>query len=152
MSDPLDTVLRIRRLAMDDAARTLASCLHSEETARQAAEAAEAAIGAEGEVAADLSAGDGAVEAFARWLPVGRARAAAARVRHDTATAETARARASLTIARAATEAASALSERRAAERDLLTQRRAQAVLDEVGSRISTDSPVAGPFRGREDR
>jgi len=139
MPDPLDTVLRIRRLAMDDAARILATCLRVEEEARHAADAAEATIGAEGEIAADLSSGDGAVEAFARWLPLGRARAAAARVRHDTATAETARARAGVTIARAATEAALALAERRAAERNLLAERRAQAVLDEVGSRAPED-------------
>ncbi len=149
MPDPLDTVLRIRRMALDDAGRTLAACLHTEDDARQAAEAAEAAeaaIGAEGEMAADLSAGDGAVEAFARWLPVGRARVAAAQSREDTAVAETARARAGVTVARATMKAALALSERRAAERNLLAERRAQAVLDEIGSR-----PQADPFRAPTD-
>ncbi len=152
MPDPLDTVLRIRRLAMDDAARTLTACLYREEDARHAAEAAESAIGAEGEVAADLSAGDGAVEAFARWLPVGRARAAAARVRHDAATTDTTLARAAVTIARAATEAASALCECRAAERDLLSERRAQSVLDEIGSRTPAGQTLVDPLRESADR
>ncbi len=147
MPDPLDTVLRIRRMALDDAARALAACLHAEENARQAAGAAEAAIGAESEAATDLSAGDGVVEAFARWLPVGRARVAAARLREDTAMAETARARAGVTVARAAMKAASALAERRAVERNLLAERRAQAALDEIGNR-----PSADPLRAPADR
>jgi hypothetical protein len=133
MPDPLDTVLRIRRMALDDAVRCMAACLRAEDSAGQAAKAADAAIEAECESAADLAGEDAAVAAFAAWLPVGRACAAACYAALETAVAETGRARAAMTITRAAAEAASSLADRRAAERKMAVERRAQAVLDEIG-------------------
>ena len=77
MSDALQTVMRIRKLAVDEAKRALAESLNVEDQARRVADAAEAQIGIEGQIAADLETGDGAVEAFAAWLPTAtRTRAA----------------------------------------------------------------------------
>ena len=134
MSDALATVMRIRKLAVDEAKRALAEALTLENTARQEAAAAEAQIGLEAEIAADLNTGDGAVEAFAAWLPVGRARAARARAAEEEAAVDVARARAGLSAARAAAEAADNLKERRDAEAAVEANRRSQATLDEIAS------------------
>ena len=133
MPDPLETVLRIRRVTVDDAKRALAALLRAVDAAQAHADAAERLILAEGELAVDTE-GDGAVEAFAAWLPVGRAAAAAARAAHERLQADVARARAALTAARAAAEAAESLLARRAAERAVAEGRRVQAAMDEVAA------------------
>ncbi len=94
--DPLDAVLRVRRMAVDTARRHLAERLTVEEAARKHAEAAETRILSEGQAAADIAAGDGAVEAFAAWLPVGRAEVQAARAAHDQAMTDVNMARAAV--------------------------------------------------------
>ncbi len=132
MSDALQTVMRIRKLAMDEAKRALAEALGTEDAARVEAEAAEAQIGIEGEIAADLNSDDGAVEAFARWLPTGRAIAVRTRAVHEQTLLEVARARAGLSAARAAAEAAEAFKERREAEAAVGAGRRSQAAMDEI--------------------
>jgi hypothetical protein len=137
--DPLESVLRIRRMAIDDARRALARNLQEEEIARRRAEAAEALIYREGEIAADLSVGDGAVEAYAAWLPTGRALLQVARIAHEQCSSDVAIARATLTIARAASEAASNLLARRTAEQNALLERRSQNLMDEVASRQRDD-------------
>jgi flagellar biosynthesis chaperone FliJ len=144
--DPLESVLRIRRMTVDDARRALAQSLRHEEVARHRAEAAEALIYREGEIAADLSVGDGAVEAYAAWLPTGRALLQVARAAHEQCSSDVAIARAALTIARAASEAASNLLARRVAEQNILLERRSQNLMDEVASRqredgVPTDLP-----------
>ena len=132
MSDALQTVMRIRKLAVDEAKRALAEALSAEDAARTEAEAAEAQIGIEGEIAADLNSDDGAVEAFARWLPTGRAIAARTRAAHEQTLLEVARARAGLSAARAAAEAAERLKQRREAEAAVEAGRRSQAAMDEI--------------------
>ena len=136
MPDPLATVLRIRRVTVDEARRHLAAALDAEEVAHANADAAEAAIGAEGEIAADLMADDSAVEAYAAWLPVGRARADAARAACERARSDVATARAAVTVARAAAESADKLLERRQAVIAMEGARRAQADMDEVAGRV----------------
>lgn len=142
--DALDAVLRLRRLVVDDARRTLAQSIQHEEVARHRAEAAETLIYREGELAADLALGDGAVEAYAAWLPVGRALLKAARVAHEQCNSDVAIARAALTIARAASEAASELQSRRVAEQNKVLERRSQNVMDEVASRKIKSADSAG--------
>ena len=137
MPDPLAIVLRIRRVTVDDAKRHLGHALRAADRALRDAEAAEAAITQEGEAAADLGAGDGAVEAYAAWLPVGRGNARAARESYERAQSEVAKARAALTVARAATEAAETLLENRRAEAATHAARHAQAETDEVASRLT---------------
>ncbi len=134
MSDALHTIMRIRKLAVDEARRALAEALKTEDEARRVANAAEAQIGIEGQIAADLEAGDGAVEAFAAWLPTGRAIAMRTRSAHEHTLLEVARARAGLTATRAAAEAAQSVQEQREAERMLEAARRGQAVMDEIAS------------------
>ena len=142
MPDPLATVLRLRRVTVDDAKRSLAAVLRAEEAARMRAEAAESSIDDEAALASDLAGGDEAVEAFAAWLPVGRSKAAAARAEHEQLRSEVAMARAGLTAARAAAEAADALVERRAMQHAVATSRREQASLDEAaGRRAFEDEP-----------
>ena len=134
MSDALQTVMRIRKLAVDEAKRALVEALNVEDHARRVADAAEARIGIEGQIAADLETGDGAVEAFAAWWPTGRAIAMRTRTAHEHTLLEVARARAGLTATRAAAEAAESLQERRQAEQALEATRCSQAVMDEIAS------------------
>jgi flagellar export protein FliJ len=135
MADPLDTVLRIRRVTVDDAKRDLAALLRAEEAAQTKAEATEALIAQEAAAATDLRAGDDAVESYAAWLPVGRANAAAARAAHEDACAAVSQARAALTVARASAESAQQLLDKRAEHRRAEMARKDQAVLDEIASR-----------------
>ena len=137
MPDPLATVLRIRRVTVDDARRRLGAALRAADLAVAQVQAADTAITKEGEIAADLMAGDGAVEAFAAWLPVGRAKAAAAHEASERAQAEVAKARAAVTVARAAAESAEVLLQKRGADAALQAARRAQADTDEVASRLT---------------
>ncbi len=137
MPDPLDTVLRMRRITVDDAKRELASLLRAEELAQSNAGALEALIGQEAVAAADLAAGDEIVEAYAAWLPVGRAKLAAAQATSEQIRCEIAMARAALSVARAAAESAQQLLSKRATERALDANRRSQAAIDEDALRRS---------------
>ena len=67
-SDPLASLLRLRRLTADQARRELAECLRAESEAKQAIAAIDAKIARETEVATSLAGGDAEVEAFAAWL------------------------------------------------------------------------------------
>ncbi len=135
MRDALETVLRIRRVTLDDAKRALAATLRAEEAAQIEASKQEAAIAIEADIASDLGGDDSFVEAFAAWLPGGRARAAAARAAHEQAQSEVAKARAALTAARAAAEAASNLLDRQAALRQAEAAGHAQAEQDDAALR-----------------
>jgi flagellar biosynthesis chaperone FliJ len=135
MRDPLATVLRIRRITVDDARRQLGVAIRAEEQGNMALLEAEAAIGAEGEAASDLRAGDGAVEAYALWLPVGRALVAQAQFAAERARSEVALARAALAVARAAAESADSLLTRRRDAAQLEVLRREQIQTDEVAGR-----------------
>jgi flagellar FliJ protein len=132
MPDPLDTIMRLRRVTVDDAKRELGVSLRAEEEAEAKAKAAEALIGEEAHAAADLSAGDAAVEAFAAWLPVGLSNAAAAQVEYEERRAKVALTRAALSMARAAADVVQNMLDRRAAERAVATSRREQAKLDDM--------------------
>lgn len=130
--DPLDTLVRLRRSVVEDSRRALAACLEAEEAASTAMRGAEAAIFREQEAAAAIEAGDGAVEAFAAWLPRGRQAVAQARDAHGKAGAATVQARAVLAAARASVEAVDRLVANRAAARAAEAARREQTALDET--------------------
>ena len=136
MADPLVTILRLRRLTVDDAKRHLAERLTAEQQAGQAYQAAQAAIAFECKVASDIEATDRAVEAYAAWLPLGRARADAAREALEQARSEVAKARAALTASRAAAEVAGAVLDRRLETLAEQAGRRAQAETDEIAARV----------------
>jgi flagellar export protein FliJ len=132
--DPLEVVLRVRRSTLDEAKRALSAALRVEAGAQRHAELAEALLKEEEEAASNLDLGDGAVEAYAAWLPVGRANAKAARDLLEQRSADVAIARAGLTLARTAAEAAESLLERRRAAREAERTRRAQMGMDEIAS------------------
>jgi hypothetical protein len=102
--DPQPSLLRQRLAALDGARREVGEALAVEHAARQAREAAEAAIVAETQIA-NRSDSDAAVERFADWLRHGQARLAYAETSLAEATAATTYRRAELTLVRAAVQA-----------------------------------------------
>ena len=136
--DTLATLLRIRQASLDDAQRAVAAALReqhlmqarSEEEARRFAEESLAAL--------DLAAGDDAVDAFARWLPIGRKAVENARQAEQEAAGELDRARIVLGLTRAAHRSVELLIEKRAQETRQLQDRKVQHVMDEIGSRSAT--------------
>jgi flagellar export protein FliJ len=134
-SGPLESLVRLRQLAADDARRSLAECLHQEELAAQMTATIDAAIERETEAATSLAAGDAEVEAFAAWLRRIRPRQHAAHVAEDQAEADTARARIVLGAARAAVRVAEELLARHEAEARAAEERRAQSEIDETAQR-----------------
>jgi flagellar export protein FliJ len=141
MHDPLEALLRLRRLAVDEARRGLAECLRVESEAASAVAAIEAAVHCETEVAASLSAGDAEVEAFAAWLRRIRPKQRAAHAAEEEAETATVSARAVLGAARAAVRAAEEMLEKHAAAVHAEAERRAQGEIDEVAQRgqVSAD-------------
>jgi flagellar export protein FliJ len=133
--DPLESLLRLRRLAVDDARRGLADCLRAESLAAQAVAAIEAAIEHETDVTASLAAGDAEVEAFATWLRRIRPKQHSAHAAEADAEAATARGRAILAAAQSAVAAVEDMLARHAAERMAEAQRQAQREIDEAAQR-----------------
>lgn len=132
MPDPLVSLARLRRLAVDETRRALAECLDLEDAAQRREAAIEASIAREMQAASDLSAGDGAVESFGVWLKLARANANAARLAQQRAAGDTSRARAAVVAARAAGEAVETLLAHQATEREAARTRREQGELDEM--------------------
>ena len=149
MADPLISLARLRRQAVDEARKTLAGCLDLETAAERRAAAGEAAIALEIQAVSDLSVGDHAVESFGAWLSQARATATAARLEQQRAAADSARARAGLIAARAAAEAVETLLARQAAEADAATLKREEAELDEITRHRSTHTGRTRPPAGR---
>ncbi len=133
--DPLPTLLRLRRLAADEAKRALAEALGREAQAEAVAVGAEREIARETEIAMGLEADDAAVEAFGRWLTGSRRRVAGAREAAERAGAETARARAALNLTRAGLEAAEELAAGRARVQAEAKMRYEQHALDDLTRR-----------------
>jgi flagellar biosynthesis chaperone FliJ len=131
----LETLVRLRRLAGEDARRAFAACLRAEDETAAALRSAESAILHEQAAAADLAADDTVVEAFAAWLPQGRQAVARASAAHDRAGAATAQARAAVAAARVSTEVAERLMQAQAAARADEAARRSQISIDEAAAR-----------------
>lgn len=137
--DPLESLVRLRRLAADEARRGVADCLRDEEATAQAVATIEADIERETEAAANLATSDAEVEAFAAWLRRIRPKQYAAHVAEDRAEAETVRARAVLAAARAAVEAAEEMLAKHEAARRAEAARLEQHALDEAALRCGED-------------
>lgn len=129
----IQTVARLRRLALDDASQALSRALAAETMAAARADEATRQIADEAAAASSLTGDDAMVEAFAAWLPGARQHAAEARDACERAGAEVARQRAVLTASRAAYEAVEALLAQRAEAQAKDRDRRSQAELDEAG-------------------
>lgn len=131
----LNTLVRLRRQALDTARQLLTASLTREHVVETAHREAEGAIRRERDVATALDSADAAVEAFAAWLPRGRQALAQAETARTDAEAATAQARARLTTARAAVEALEQMLEDQATSQRAEAARKLQAALDEFGQR-----------------
>jgi hypothetical protein len=140
MPDPLNTLLRLRRLAVDEARQALADCLRTE--AERAAEmrALDDAVDRETVAACDLAADDNAVEVFAVWLKRTRAERAAAAEALLRAEARTQEARAVLSVGERAKRAVVELQATREIERLAEDLKRDQIRIAEVAARRPHDS------------
>jgi flagellar export protein FliJ len=134
--DPLEALLRLRRLTANQARRELADCLRAETEAERAVTAIETEIERETVVATSLAAGDAEVEAYATWLRRIRPVQRAAKAAEATTLAETTEARTVLAMARAAERAVEDLMTQHADSERLEAERRAQREIDEVAQRV----------------
>lgn len=134
--NPLEALLRLRRLTADQARRELADCLRAETEAEQAVTAIETEIERETTAATSLAAGDAEVEASAAWLRRIRPVQRAAKAAEATTLAETTEARTVLAMARAAERAVEDLMTQHADAERLEAERRAQREIDEVALRV----------------
>jgi len=131
----LDVLLRIRRASLDDAQRALADALRLQQRMQLQSEAEEARYAKETVAALDLAAGDEAVDAFARWLPIGRKAIEMARAAEQEASGRVDNTRVVLGLARAASRAVETLVANRNEEANLIRERKAQREMDETASR-----------------
>lgn len=133
--DTLETLLRIRRGSLDDAQRALAEALQHQQVMQARSEAEAARYARETVAALDLAAGDEAVDAFARWLPLGRKAIEQARLAEQEASGEMERTRVVLGLARAAHRSVELLIEKRAEQARQAQDRKEQQAMDEVAGR-----------------
>ena len=138
--DPLQTLVRLRRAAVDEARRGLAECLCEEGEAASAVSAIESAIARETEAAGNLAAGDVEVEAFGAWLRRIRPERQAALAAAEAATEAVVQARVVLAAARAAMQAAEEVLAEHAAPARAAAGRRDQAEIDEAAQRCGRDN------------
>ncbi len=137
----LQTLLRLRKMAVDEAHAKFAGALDLALAAAAQARAAEGRIADEMTAASAIDASDAAVEAFGRWLPRGREVVAKARAQHDRTEAELTTVRASVDAARADLKLVEKLIEDQVVARVLADERRVQTELDERGPRHSAPCP-----------
>jgi flagellar export protein FliJ len=133
MADPLQTLLRLRRLTVDQARLGLADSLRREAEASERVREIADEIERETGTACALAGDDRIVDNFAAWLRRARVRQDAAANAMLAAEAHTGEARAVLTAGRAAVETVEALLERREAERLAEAGQQEQKTLDEFG-------------------
>lgn len=111
--EPLVVLIKVRKLACDEAQRKLVEALALEDSAEQTSHRVERSIAQEMRAATDISGSDAMVEAFAAWLPGARQQLACARQVLLTRQAETMRTRAELTACRTALETVETLQKER---------------------------------------
>lgn len=142
--NPLATLIKVRRLAYEDALGRLASALANEDRAAREAHDIERTIAEEMVAASDPEGSDAMVEAFGAWLP--RARQQLESIRHVLAErqAETVRVRAELTVCRTALESVESLHEQRRAAAHRAEERAQARELEDLPPR-SPDITAAEP-------
>lgn len=116
-AEPLQTLQRIRKRAVEEGRKALATSLDAAAAALAAVREAEQAILRETARATETAGGDDLVEAFAAWLPAARHRLSQALNMRDRAEAEVARRRADLSACRSSLAAIEELCTARLAER-----------------------------------
>jgi flagellar export protein FliJ len=135
MTGALDTLLRIRKAAVDQGRTALADCLTTETAALDTLREIEIAIAKETETASEADAGDERVEDFARWLRRARQDRADAERALQAAEAGTLEARAVLAAAQAAMRAVESVIEARAAAEQAASMKAEQNEIDEIAGR-----------------
>ena len=131
----LQTLIRVRRHAVDAASLHLSACLETEAASNDAVRAQAADINRQRAAAESATSGDGAVEAFGLWYPPAQDRLRALAARHQRTMEETARARAQLSAARTALEVAETLWREAARARQAKALADAQKQIDEAAAR-----------------
>ncbi len=137
---PLDSLLRLRRQELDEAKRLLSEALAQAMTAAEAVKTAEQNMVSERDIALDLSADDRTVEAYSRWLPIGRAALDRARALEQDAASGVQASRTRVNMARSALEVAEKLAESRAREAQARADRQEQNMIDDLSARRSRDT------------
>ncbi|MFT8808554.1 flagellar export protein FliJ [Gluconobacter sp.] len=132
---PLETLIALREQELDLVERRFADAVARETAAEERLNAAQEEILSEQRLASSPTAGDGAVEAFSRWLPSGRQAVVEAQARCREAALDRETVRSALIAARAAMEAVRTLREERKEEERLEGLRKEQNVLDELAVR-----------------
>jgi flagellar biosynthesis chaperone FliJ len=135
--DPLATLIKVRRLACDDALRKLSDALADEDRAERGFHEIERTIAEEMAAASDPDGSDAMVEAFGAWLPRARQQLESARRVLSDRQAETVRVRAELTACRTALESVETLQQQR---RDAARQ-----ALEHAHARDIDDRPRRSP-------
>jgi len=133
--DPLEALLRLRQVAVDQSRRDLTDCLRAEAETEAAVQAIDASIEHEAEVVSDLGAGDAEVEAFAAWLRRMRPQQREAKRAREQAEADTATARAALAMAQAAVRVVEEMQMHQADAAREEAERAAQREIDEMARR-----------------
>ena len=131
----LQILLRVRQSSLDDAQRAVADAVRHQQQLQAQSEAEEARYAAETAAALNIAAGDEMVDAFARWLPVGRRAIETARRAEQEASGSVNNARVVLGLARAACRSVEKLIEIRTEQARQTHDRKAQLETDEVGGR-----------------
>ncbi len=134
-TDPLDVLLQLRRLTVDQARQALADCLGAETIAADRCDEIAGAIVREMDVASAITTDDRAVEDFANWLRQVLPAQTAAEAALLTAETQTKEARMVLAATRAGVRAVENMVERKEIERRLQAGRAEQMILDEAAAR-----------------
>ncbi len=134
--DPLATLLRIREAALDEAKQHVANALAREHAAALRLADEEAALSRETAAAVSPAEGDACVDAFARWLPVGRKAIATAQATHHAASAAVDQARIVLTLSRAAHRSVETLIEKHRGVADREAGLRLQREIDDLALQL----------------
>jgi flagellar biosynthesis chaperone FliJ len=130
--EALRALLRLRRMAVDEARRGLAACLQQKARTEAALAEIDAAIEKEAAAAAALEAGDDAVEAFGVWLKRVRTSQAAVAAQDAEAEERIQQARVVLAAAQAGLKAVEGAEARAAAERQAAAARQEQHALEDT--------------------
>ncbi|MBS1102748.1 flagellar export protein FliJ [Gluconobacter sp. Dm-62] len=132
---PLDTLIALREQELDLVERSFADAVARETAAEEKLAAAQLEILSEQQIASSPTAGDGAVEAFSRWLPAGRQAVTEAQDRCREAALDRETVRSALIAARAAMEAVKTLREEQKEEERQVELKKEQNALDELATR-----------------
>ena len=145
--DPLQVLLRLRRLAVDDARRTLADRLRSEGAAADALAEIRDQMRQQTEIVQNAGTDLRLAQAFGTWLEWAEPRRRGAFAAVQAAEGETASARLVLADERAAMRAVETLIDKQDADRQAAAQRSEQRDLDEAGHPARGLDRTAGAAR-----